>query len=76
MFVGRCSIVDYNGSIIYDEYCRPDTPITDYRTKWSGIRRKHMKHALPFDIVQKKIISLIKVKLSTIKPMKNDPNLE
>lgn len=70
--LGRCSIVDYNGSIIYDEYCRPDSPITDYRTKWSGIRRKHMKQALPFDIVQKKIISLIKDKVVVGHALFND----
>ncbi|BFZ14136.1 hypothetical protein BsWGS_17175 [Bradybaena similaris] len=45
--VARCSIVDYNGAVIYDKYIRPSETITDYRTQWSGIRPVHMRTAVP-----------------------------
>lgn len=46
--LARCSIVDYNGNVIYDSYIKPIPPVTDYRTKWSGIRRKDLINATPF----------------------------
>ena len=45
--LGRCSIVQYNGKVIFDEFVQPDEPITDYRTQWSGITRSDMRNALP-----------------------------
>ena len=43
--VARCSIVDYNGNIIYDSYIKPHLPIKDYRTQWSGIKPHHLSNA-------------------------------
>ncbi|XP_059159294.1 uncharacterized protein LOC131943286 [Physella acuta] len=45
--LARCSVVDYNGKVLYDQYIRPEETITDYRTIWSGIRPSHMKTAVP-----------------------------
>ncbi|XP_014681818.1 PREDICTED: RNA exonuclease 4-like [Priapulus caudatus] len=50
--LARCSLVDYEGNILMDEYVRPTEPITDYRTKWSGIRPSDMYWAVPFCVVQ------------------------
>lgn len=36
--VARVSIVDKHGKVLYDKYCKPEGKITDYRTKYSGIR--------------------------------------
>lgn len=46
--LARCSILDYHGNILYDKYVRPCQPVTDYRTRWSGIRRHHLYNATPF----------------------------
>lgn len=46
--LARCSILDYHGNILYDKYIRPCQPVTDYRTRWSGIRRHHLHNATPF----------------------------
>lgn len=46
--LARCSILDYHGNILYDKYVRPCQPVTDYRTRWSGIRRHHLQNATPF----------------------------
>ena len=46
--VGRCSIVDYKGLVLFDEYIKPHEPVTDYRTAWSGIRPYHLRGAIPY----------------------------
>ena len=42
-----CSIVGYNGEVIFHSYIKPREPITSYRTKWSGIMPRHMTFAIP-----------------------------
>lgn len=61
--LARCSIVDYHGYVVYDQYIKPKKEITDYRTKWSGILPIHMKHAVPFKLARKEILKLIKTKI-------------
>lgn len=46
--LARCSILDYHGNVLYDKYVRPRQPVTDYRTRWSGIRSHHLHNATPF----------------------------
>jgi hypothetical protein len=46
--LARCSILDYSGSVLYDKYISPCQPVTDYRTRWSGIQRHHLLNAVPF----------------------------
>lgn len=53
--LARCSIVSYHGDVVYDKYIRPVDPITDYRTRWSGIKKHHMKNATPFKTAQKEV---------------------
>ncbi|AOW01743.1 hypothetical protein B0I72DRAFT_133296 [Yarrowia lipolytica] len=38
--VTRATVVDYNGDTIYDKLVKPDEPITDYLTQWSGITKE------------------------------------
>uniref|UniRef100_A0A670IQD5 Uncharacterized protein n=1 Tax=Podarcis muralis TaxID=64176 RepID=A0A670IQD5_PODMU len=45
--LARCSVVSYHGDVMYDKYVRPLSPITNYRTRWSGIQRHHMKEPFP-----------------------------
>lgn len=42
-----CSIVGYDGEVIFHSYIKPREPITSYRTKWSGITPHHMTFAIP-----------------------------
>ena len=61
IFTGRCSIVDYNGEVLCDIYARPDEVITAYRTRWSGLRKRDMIKAVPFESAQSHIKNIIKV---------------
>ena len=61
--LARCSIVDYHGNVIYDQHIKPDHPITDYRTKWSGVLPCHMKRAISFKKARKQILLIIKDKI-------------
>ena len=55
----RCSIVDYSGTVLYDGYIMPKLKILNLRTRYSGITRKHLKTAVPFDIAQAEIAKLL-----------------
>lgn len=50
-----CSIVNYDGDVLYDEYILPPCHIVDYRTRWSGIRKQHMVNATPFKIARNQV---------------------
>ncbi|TRY59256.1 hypothetical protein DNTS_034181 [Danionella cerebrum] len=70
--VARCSIVDYVGNVIYDKYILPQRPVTDYRTRWSGIRKHHLADAVPFKQAQTEIISLLRGKIVVGHALFND----
>lgn len=53
--LARCSIVNYSGDVLYDEYVLPPCHIVDYRTRWSGIRRQHMVNATPFKVARSQV---------------------
>lgn len=70
--LARCSIVDYRGDVVYDKYIKPELPVTDYRTRWSGITRHHMKKAIPFKTAQKEILNILKDKRVIGHALNND----
>ncbi|KAF7244242.1 hypothetical protein EG68_09642 [Paragonimus skrjabini miyazakii] len=57
--LGRVSIVDYNGNILYDVMVRPEEEITDFRTRWSGIRPDDMRRSIPFACAQEQVERII-----------------
>ncbi|XP_030283029.1 apoptosis-enhancing nuclease [Sparus aurata] len=61
--LARCSILDYHGNILYDKYVQPCQPVTDYRTRWSGIRRHHLQNATPFTQAREEILSILEGKV-------------
>jgi len=61
--LARCSIVDYHGNVIYDQHIKPNEPVTDYRTKWSGILPLHMRRAIPFKVARKQILTILQSKI-------------
>lgn len=70
--LARCSVVSYSGDVLYDKYIRPEMPIVDYRTRWSGITRQHLHKAIPFQVAQKEILKLLKGKVVVGHALHND----
>lgn len=70
--VARCSLVGYHGDVIYDKYIRPLGPVEDYRTRWSGIRKHHLRDALPFREAQREILQILKGRVVVGHALHND----
>lgn len=70
--LARCSIVSYQGHVIYDKYVKPEGDITDYRTRWSGIREQHMVTATEFNVAQTEIIKILEGKVVVGHALHND----
>lgn len=61
--LARCSILDYHGNILYDKYVQPRQPVTNYRTRWSGIQRHHLLNATPFSQAREEILGILEGKV-------------
>ncbi|NXU00624.1 I20L2 protein, partial [Buphagus erythrorhynchus] len=70
--LARCSIVTYEGDVVYDQYVRPEAPIVDYRTRWSGIRPRHMANAVPFRRAQREVLRVLAGKVVVGHAIHND----
>nr|KAF6396863.1 interferon stimulated exonuclease protein 20 like 2 [Rousettus aegyptiacus] len=70
--LARCSIVNYDGDVLYDEYILPPCHIVDYRTRWSGIRKQHMVNATPFKIARNQILKILAGKVVVGHAVHND----
>ncbi|XP_062439621.1 apoptosis-enhancing nuclease [Rhea pennata] len=70
--LARCTIVNYEGDVVYDKYIQPAFPIVDYRTRWSGITKRHMKNAIPFRAAQAEILKILKDKIVVGHAIHND----
>lgn len=70
--LARCSLLDYHGNVIYDKYIRPCQPVTDYRTRWSGIRKHHLQNAVPFSEARAEISEILKGKVVVGHALFND----
>ncbi|XP_071766238.1 interferon-stimulated 20 kDa exonuclease-like 2 [Centroberyx gerrardi] len=57
--LARCSIVSYEGDVVYDKFIKPCVPVTDYRTRWSGIRWSDLVKATPYTEARKEILRLL-----------------
>lgn len=53
--LARCSIVSYDGDVVYDKFITPPMPVTDYRTRWSGIRRSDLVNATAYSEARKEV---------------------
>ncbi|KAG5551292.1 hypothetical protein RHGRI_009645 [Rhododendron griersonianum] len=70
--LGRVTLVNKWGNVIYDEYVRPVDRVVDFRTKISGIRPQHLRKAKEFRVVQKKVAELIKGRILVGHALRND----
>uniref|UniRef100_A0A4W4HB16 Exonuclease domain-containing protein n=1 Tax=Electrophorus electricus TaxID=8005 RepID=A0A4W4HB16_ELEEL len=70
--LARCSLINYYGTVIYDKYILPRLPVTDYRTRWSGITKKHLKGALSFEEARNEILHILKGKVIIGHALHND----
>ncbi|XP_062520718.1 RNA exonuclease 4-like [Corticium candelabrum] len=72
--VARCSVVDYYGRVVFDEYIKPDDVITDYRTFVSGIRPRHMRCSITYQAARKRLERLLKGAILVGHSLHNDLN--
>lgn len=52
--LARVSLVNLFGHCIYDKFVKPREPVTDFRTKVSGIRPSDLKHGQFYSIIEMK----------------------
>ncbi|XP_037310000.2 interferon-stimulated 20 kDa exonuclease-like 2 isoform X2 [Pungitius pungitius] len=73
--LARCSLVSYDGDVVYDKFINPPVPVTDYRTRWSGIRRSDLVNAAPYSEARKEILRLLMGKVVIGHAVHNDFNV-
>ncbi|XP_015283432.1 PREDICTED: apoptosis-enhancing nuclease isoform X2 [Gekko japonicus] len=70
--LARCTVVNYDGDVIYDKYIRPQLPVVDYRTRWSGITWRHLETATPFMTARAEVLQILKDKIVVGHAIHND----
>ncbi|KAK5670415.1 3'-5' exonuclease [Batrachochytrium dendrobatidis] len=71
--LARVSIVNYHGHVILDEFVLPEEDVTDYRTKYSGIRPALLKSkGRAFKEVQQKVADILKDRIVIGHAVKHD----
>ncbi|KAF3442454.1 hypothetical protein FNV43_RR16370 [Rhamnella rubrinervis] len=70
--LGRVTVINKWGNVIYDEFVRPVEHVVDFRTQISGIRPRDLKKAKDFRIVQKRVAELIKGRILVGHALRND----
>lgn len=70
--LARVSIVNLFGHPILDRYVAPPAQVTDYRTRYSGIRKRDIEDAPDFDTVQAEVAAIIKDRIVVGHAIHND----
>ncbi|CAM8951946.1 hypothetical protein QQ045_016761 [Rhodiola kirilowii] len=70
--LGRVTLVNEWGNVVYDEYVRPVEHVVDYRTEISGIRPHHLKKAKKFQVAQEKVAEMLKGRILVGHALRND----
>ncbi|QCE10008.1 RNA exonuclease 4 [Vigna unguiculata] len=70
--LGRVTLVNKWGNVIYDEFVRPMERVVDFRTRISGIRPRDLRKAKDFWTAQKKVSELINGRILVGHALSND----
>jgi len=73
--LARCSIVDFDGKVLYDEIVKPKGFVTDFRTKYSGIRKSDLRKendVVTFEECQTAVAKILKGKILVGHAIHND----
>jgi len=70
--LARVSIVNYNGEQVYDSYVRPLETVTDWRTPFSGITPKNIRHARSLEEVQTEVAKIMQDRVLIGHSVRND----
>lgn len=54
--LARVTIINSFGNTVYDKFVSVPETVTDYRTKFSGIRRSDLRDAPDFSVIQKEVL--------------------
>ncbi|XP_071723610.1 RNA exonuclease 4-like [Rutidosis leptorrhynchoides] len=70
--LGRVTLINKWGNVLYDEFVRPVEWVVDFRTEISGIRPRDLKKAKDIRDVQQKVADLIKGRILVGHALRND----
>ena len=71
--VARVTLVGWDGDLIFDEFVRPEEPVTDYRTFVSGITPEDLQNApLSLEICRERLSDLLEGRVLVGHGLKND----
>lgn len=73
--LARVSVVNYYGHVLYDTFVRPHSRVTDWRTRWSGVRPSDVMGAPSFPVVRETVSALLEGRRLVGHDVSNDLNV-
>ena len=70
--LARVSLTNWTGRTIYDKFVKPIGKVTNYRTWVSGIRKRDLIDAMPFNRARKEVRDLLRGKILVGHALEND----
>ena len=71
--LARVTVVDGEGDhVLLDAHVRPKEPVTDYRTRWSGVQPHHLRGAPDIEAIRPVVRELLHGKIVVGHSLKND----
>jgi RNA exonuclease 4 len=70
--LARVSLVDWDGHVLLDTFVKVPDKITDFRTKYSGVKPQHLKNAMEPAECRKRVAALLRSKVLVGHALKND----
>jgi RNA exonuclease 4 len=70
--LARVSLTNWTGQTLYDKFVKPRGKVTNYRTWVSGIRKRDLIDAMPFQRAQKEVQDLLRGKILVGHALDND----